>query len=108
MASIKEAYDSTIGESFTGLKLLLWAIPFGYCRKAMTSGSMDIISTIIVSIFILLLLGFLAESANNACEKKPELVPGINIFSMILNGIKSLIALSVYLILNVLSNKLYK
>ena len=47
MASIKEAYDSTIGESFTGLKLLLWAIPFGYCRKAMTSGSMDIISTII-------------------------------------------------------------
>lgn len=96
MASIKEAYDSTIGESFTGLKLLLWAIPFGYCRKAMTSGSMDIISTIIVSIFILLLLGFLAESANNACEKKPELVPGIKIFSMILNGIKSLIALSVY------------
>lgn len=96
MSSIKEAYDSTIGESFTGLKLLIWAIPLGYCRDLMSSGSMDFFSTMIVSAFALLLLGFLVESANNACEKKPELVPGINVFSMALNGIKATVALSVY------------
>lgn len=96
MASIKEAYDSTIGENFTGLKLLLWAIPMGYCRNLLVDGTSGFMGTIIISVFFLLLLGFLAESANNACEKKPELVPGINIFSMALNGIKSMVALSVY------------
>lgn len=96
MASIKEAYDSTIGENFTGLKLVLWAIPLYYCRNMLLSGSMDAISTLIIGVFIVLLLGFITESAYNACEKKEELVPGLNFFSMAFSGIKTIVAMSVY------------
>ena len=96
MASIKEAYDSTIGESFTGLKLLLWAIPLSYCRDIVASGHYDFISGCIVAVFAVLLLGFLAESANNASIKKEVLIPGINLLSMAYNGLKTILALGVY------------
>lgn len=96
MASIKEAYDSTIGESFTGLKLLFWSIPLSYCREVIAGGSPTFISNCIIGIFLLLLIGFLAESANNAIEKKPTLIPGINLISMTINGIKTILAICVY------------
>ena len=103
MASIKEAYDSTIGENFTGLKLLLWAIPLSYCRDVIAGGNYSFVSSCICFIFCLLLLGFLAESAFNAYEKKTVLVPGLNFVSMSINGIKTIFALGLYYIIAVLA-----
>lgn len=94
MASLKEAYDSTIGESFTGLKLLIWAIPLYFCRVLYLENNIGFL-TVIGGIFALLLIGFLTESAFNAIDKRPELVPGLNIFSMAYNGIKALLALAI-------------
>lgn len=97
MASIKEAYDSTIGESFTGLKMLLWAIPLTICRDWINTGGISsFVPFCIAAIFLLLLLGFVAEAANNAMEKKPVLVPGINIFTFGINGLKTIFGISIY------------
>lgn len=98
MASLKEAYDSTIGESFTGLKLLLWSIPLYICRALYLENNTALL-TIFGSIFGLLLIGFLSESAFNAIDKRPELVPGINLISMAYNGFKTILALGVPLFL---------
>ncbi len=94
MASLKEAYESTIGESFTGLKLLIWAIPLYICRSFYIEQN-SIMLTIFGGVFALLLIGFLTESAHNVIEKKPELVPGINVLSMAFTGIKTLLALAI-------------
>lgn len=94
MASLKEAYESTVGESFTGLKLLLWAIPLYICRSFYLEQN-QIMLTIFGGIFGILLIGFLSESAHNVIDKKPELIPGINVISMAFNGIKTLLALAI-------------
>lgn len=94
MASLKEAYNSTIGESFTGLKLLIWAIPLYICR-ALYMENNSVLLTLFGGVFGLLLIGFLTESAFNAIDKKPELVPGINLLSMAWTGIKTIIAMGI-------------
>lgn len=93
MASIKEAYDSTIGESFTGLKLILWAIPLYYCRALYLENNIGLL-TVVGGLFGLLLIGFLTESAFNAIDKKPELIPGVNFLSMAWTGLKTVIAMA--------------
>lgn len=98
MASLKEAYDSTIGESFTGLKLLIWAIPLYICRELYLENSF-VFLTFFGSIFGLLLIGFLSESAFNTIDKKPELVPGINLLSMAWNGFKTILAMGLSVII---------
>lgn len=98
MASLKEAYDSTIGESFTGLKLLIWAIPLYICRQLYLEHNVGFL-VVFGSIFALLLIGFLSESAFNAIDKKPELVPGINLLSMAFNGLKTILAIGVPLLI---------
>ena len=92
LASIKEAYDSTIGENFTGLKLLIWAIPLYICRELYLENSF-VFLTFFGGIFGLLLIGFLSESAFNTIDKKPELIPGINLLSMAWTGFKTILAM---------------
>lgn len=94
MASLKEAYDSTIGESFTGLKLLIWAIPLYICRALYMEHNTGFL-IFFGSIFGLLLIGFLTESAFNVIDKKSELVPGANLLSMAWTGFKTIIAMGV-------------
>ncbi len=93
MASLKEAYDSTIGESFTGLKLLLWAIPLYICRSMYLDNNIGLL-TIFGGIFGILLIGFLTQSAFNAIDKKPQLVPGLNFISMAWVGFKTIMAMA--------------
>lgn len=94
MASLKEAYDSTIGESFTGLKLLLWAVPLYICRELYLEHNVGFL-IVFGSVFAVLLIGFLSESAFNAIDKKSELVPGLNLLSMAYNGLKTILAIGV-------------
>lgn len=94
MASLKEAYDSTIGESFTGLKLLIWAIPLYFCRELYLENNF-VFLTFFGGIFGLLLIGFLTESAFNTVDKKPELVPGLNLLSMAWTGFKTILAMGI-------------
>lgn len=96
MASIKEAYDSTIGENFTGLKIILWAIPLTMFRNMLHGGSLSFFEFCFCAAFLLILLGLLAESANNALEKKPVLVPGLNLIMLAINGLKTIFGVGIY------------
>ncbi len=97
MASIKDAYQSTIGESFTGLKLILWAIPLFWFREWIFADKPNIalISTVGAA-FLILISGFLVEISYNTIAKNSEIVPGANFLSMGFNGFLGLLATGVY------------
>lgn len=97
MASIKDAYQSTIGESFTGLKLILWAVPLFYFREMIMADKPNIalISTLGAA-FLIIITGFLVEISYNTVSKNSEIVPGGNFLSMGFNGFLGLLATGVY------------
>lgn len=97
MASIKDAYQSTIGESFTGLKLILWAIPLFYFREMIMADKPNValISTIGAA-FLIIITGFLVEISYNTVAKNSEIVPGGNLLSMGFNGFLGLLATGIY------------
>ena len=105
MASIKEAYDSTMKEAFTGIKVFLWAIPIAYIivqfKKIPTEISpINFIYTNWLALIILFFLfGFIVTLAKNVVAKAPAVVPGINVFEIIKNGVLGIIAAAPYAIL---------
>ena len=88
MSSIIEAFDSTMREAFAGMKLFVWALPI--CFAIATVKDFGYIPWVVIGFF---LLGFITTLANNVIVKNPIIVPGINIFEIIINAILSLIAL---------------
>ncbi len=98
MASIKDAYQSTIGESFTGLKLILWSIPLFWFRELIMADkpNLALISTLGVA-FLIFIYGFLIEISYNTIAKNPEIVPGANFLSMGFNGFLGIIATGIYI-----------
>lgn len=88
MASVIEAYNSTIKEAYTGLKILLWAIPIAYVLSPENNGNM--VAQIVMG---LLLFSFILTLARNVMAKKQTIVPGINFFDMLVNGALGLIAI---------------
>ncbi len=81
MASIKEAYDSTMKEAFAGIKVFLWAIPLyiGMSGESIFSKLIGIVAAI-------LLFGLCITLANNVVTKKPTIVPGVNFIEMLINA----------------------
>ena len=101
MASIKEAFDSTMKEAFTGIKIFLWAIPLAYALTPLfrpNSGSMMITSVACVLYFFL--LGFVITLAHNVISKESTVVPGINFIVMAKNALLGLIAIIPYSLLS--------
>ncbi len=92
MASLIEACDNTMKEPFAGIKVFLWAIPV--CMF-FTAGA-NLVNQTIGMITLILFFGLCVTSSNNIITKKPVLVPGINFFSMALNGILGLISMLPY------------
>ena len=105
MASIKEAYDSTMKEAFTGIKVFTWAFAIAYTIiqfKNMSSSTLplDFIFTNWAVILVLfLLLGFVVTLARKVVSKAPFVVPGLNIIEMAINAVLALIATAPYAIL---------
>ena len=97
MASIKDAYQSTIGESFTGLKLILWAIPLFWFREWILAEKPNtaLIATVGAA-FVILITGFLVEISYNTIAKNSEIVPGANFLSMAFNGFLGILATGIY------------
>ena len=91
MATIVEAFDSTMKEALAGFKVFLWAIPITLVLTA--SGSAKIFIGGIVSFF---LLGFIVTLANNVISKAQMIVPGINFIKIIINAILACIAILPY------------
>lgn len=91
MASIKEAYDSTMKEAFTGIKIFLWAIPLSI---AFTSGGA--FNYTVAAIVSFLLLGFIITLAHNVISKAPAVVPSINFIQMAINAVLGIIAILPY------------
>ena len=88
MASIIEAYDSTMKEAFTGIKLFLWAIPISWALSGNTA----------LNSF----LGFFVTLAHNVVEKKQNIVPGLNFLEMAINGGLALVAVLPYAVVGAL------
>lgn len=97
MASIVEAYDSTMKEAFTGFKIFLWAIPLSMAIDP--TNPLRFIVGIIISF---LLIGFVVTLANNVITKAPTVVPGINFLKIIINGLFGTIAILPYAAIGVL------
>ncbi len=97
MASIKDAYQSTIGESFTGLKLILWAIPLFWFREWILAAKPNVaLLSTVGAVFLVLITGFLVEISYNTIAKNAEIVPGANFLSMGFNGFLGLLATGIY------------
>ena len=94
MASITEAFDSTIKEPFTGIKMILWAIPL----SIISTSNNKFISTVFVPVMLILMLGYIVELGHNVITKKGVIVPGIDVKSMFLTGFVSLLSLAPYLL----------
>ena len=94
MASITEAFDSTIKEPFTGIKIILWAIPLSMVSRT----NNKFVSMVLVPLFFILILGYIVELGHNVVSKKGVIVPGIDLKSMFLTGFISLLSLSPYLL----------
>jgi len=104
MASIKEAYDSTMKEAFTGIKIFIWAFPIAYAlyqikQLQLTEHPLTLSAQNIIVISILfLLIGFVVTLARNVVSKAQYVVPGINIFQLIINGLLGIVATAPYAI----------
>lgn len=93
MASIIEAFDSTVRESFAGIKILVWALPvcIGYSMYNTAFGSIVAIVTGV------LFLGFLTESCNNIIIKEDKILPGVNILKYGITGLLALLVMLPYI-----------
>lgn len=98
MASIIEAFDSTVKEPFSGIKIILWAIPLSI---AVTSKAWWV-SSLLIPVLVLFLTGFIIELGNNVITKKGVIVPGIGFKSMFISGLIGLLGLGPYIIIAVL------
>ncbi len=105
MASIKEAYDSTMKEAFTGIKIFTWAFAIAYTIVQMRSvtaklSPIDFICTNwTVTIIFFLLIGFIVTLARKVVSKAPFVVPGLNFIEIIINAVLALIVTTPYAIL---------
>ena len=88
MASLVEAFDSTMKEALAGFKIFLWAVPITLILAS--EGAAQILIGAIVGFFI---LGFIVTLANNVIAKAQMILPGINIFVIIKNAVLGLVAM---------------
>ena len=88
MASIIEAYDSTMKEAFTGIKIFLWAIPL-----SMALTPTNLVNMLIALVVGYLLIGFVVTLAHNVVSKASVIVPGVNFIKMAINGLLGLLAM---------------
>ena len=88
MATLIEAFDSTMKEALAGFKVFLWAVPITLAYVA--TDSLRIIIASVVAFFI---FGFIITLSNNVIAKAPMILPGINFLAMIKNAILGIIAI---------------
>lgn len=98
MASIIEAFDSTVKEPFSGIKIILWSIPLSI---AATSKEWWV-SGILIPALVLMLTGFIVELGNNVITKKGVIVPGIDFKSMFISGLIGMLGVGPYIVIAIL------
>ncbi len=94
MASIVEAFDSTMRETFTGIKIFLWAIPVCLAYTFGTIGK-----AILIPILSVFLIGFAVLLAHNVIAKTSTIVPGINLIKIGIVGVMSILCMAPYAII---------
>lgn len=95
MASIIEAFDSTIKEAFAGIKILIWAVPVAYCYSMFNT----FMGQLVASITAVLFIGYLATISNNVIKKEDKILPGMNFLRYGLNGIIGTVVLLPFILL---------
>ncbi len=95
MASIVEAFDSTAKEAFSGIKVLVWAIPVCICYGFFKSGSS--FGYILSAILSVLFIGYLTEASNNIITKKDRILPGFNALKYAFLGIVTVATMLPYI-----------
>lgn len=92
MASIIEAFDSTIKEAFAGLKVLIWAVPVCFAVSAWQSSMGSIVGIVTAVLFV----GYLTTICNNIIIKTDRILPGINVFQYGLVGLIAVLIMIPY------------
>ena len=102
MASIKEAFDSTMKEAFSGIKLMLWAIPITMGLTSFYMGGMlgKVVCGILLCVASFLFYGLCITAAHNTIVKNDTILPAFDFVKMSLNAAMALIAVLPYAIIS--------
>ncbi len=93
MASIIEAFDSTIKESFAGIKVLVWAVPVCMGYSMFNSALGNIIAIVTAVLFF----GYLVQCSHNIIIKEDRILPGFNVLQYGLVGLIAMLVLLPYI-----------
>ncbi len=83
MASIIEAFDSTIKENLAVIKIFLWALPVTAC----VSMQKTFMGNLLALVTAILLVGCVTTISHNIIKKEGKLIPGINVLQYGLTGV---------------------
>lgn len=94
MASIKDAFDDTLQDEHALAMYIIFAIPLFLCTKFLIEPDKTgyFIATAIFS--SILLLGFMLKCTYNVRTNSTTVLPSFNVFPLLWNGSKALVALA--------------
>jgi len=99
MASMMDALDETLQEPQSKLKIAIFTLPVFAALFYYKAGKMDLFNICLVT-SVIVLLGTLARVANNTMQSRDIRLPSWNIFTLIFDTIRTLIALTPALLIN--------
>lgn len=101
MASVKDAFEDTLSDNLSVLKIILFAIPLYYSYYLFTTYKDN--TTLfwwVAGITFMLLFGFIIKCTTNVMQGKDYILPSFNIFSIFWAAFKGLLAIGPTIALN--------
>jgi hypothetical protein len=99
MASIKDSFDEVLQDDKSIIKCVLLALPLYYCTDLLMQKADMGYFTFIALVTGILLLGVALKCTQNVRKGQIYVLPSFNVFGILFEGIKGLIALSPLIIL---------
>ncbi len=99
MASMYDALDETLQEPQSKLKIIIFTLPVFAALFYYKAGKMDLYNIYLIPT-VIVLLGSLARVTNNTMQSRDLRLPSWNIFTLIFDTIRTLIALTPALLIN--------
>lgn len=93
MASIKDALEESLQDSFAWIKYILYTIPAFLIANAIISGKSANWLPLVVIFSVILYLGFMLTCTYNVRMGNNKVLPSFNVFQVLLSGLKCAIAL---------------
>lgn len=99
MASIKDAFEETLQDEHALAIYIIFAIPLFLCTKFIIDADKTGYFLITALFTIILLLGFTLKCTSNVRSNSTKVLPSLNIFPLLWNGIRGIIVLAPLIII---------